>query len=465
MKNIALILGSSVYNNADDLPGCKNDIKYMKELLESTGKYDVLVIDELENKNDVLEKVNRFLEELADDDINEVFLYYTGHGYSKEKFYFVLKDTINSKINSTAISNDEIDDIVRKVQPKLFVKVIDACESEISYIKNLQSKEIISKEFENCRFMFSSKRNQSSYASKNMSFFTREFINAVARATITPIKYRDIENQISDAFSINRLEQTPMFSNQTDGQEVFCEKNDSLEAFLLVWNQYCTGQNDINIDESIEGKIKRYMERCREKGEVDTIVKKIIDEFMEKNIQTSWLSKFYDVEVKELTTENSDRYTDNKSLGEWLQKNKNSLKLFVDIKTTKVEVNENPYALLTTYFSGKQYKDVITGYRTRVDEIPSGILFSCVPKNKTLPKYEVVILMVYGATCFCTMSNIECYIREAWNGYTKFSSDGFKTKVIEYEETNDEMIQKYVDEQINRLMEFAEKSLVEYIDE
>ena len=465
MKNIAFILGSSVYNNADDLPGCKNDIRYMRELLEATKKYDVLVLEELENKSIVLEKISSFLLEGAEEKINEIFLYYTGHGYSKEKFYFVLKDTILSKINSTAISNEEIDDIIRKVNPTLFVKVIDACESEISYIKNFQSKGFISKSFENCRFMFSSKRNQSSYASENMSFFTKEFINAVATIEMDIIKYRDIENQISDIFSINSLEQTPMFSNQTDGQEVFCEKNVTLNSFLEIWKQYYKQQEDTDIHESIEGKIKRYVDRCREKEEVASIVQKFVNQFDEKNIQFSWLSKFYDVKVRELSTEKSLKYMENKSLGEWLQKNKKLLKLFVDINTKRMEVNDNGCFGIPNYFLGKKYKDVITGYRSTVEGMPIGILFSCVPKNKNLPKYNLVILMIYGATCFCTMCNIECYVREAWRQYTQFLSDGYKTKVIEYGEVSSEMIQEYVNEQINALVDFAEKSLIEYIEE
>jgi len=112
----------------------------------------------------------------------------------------------------------------------------------------------------------------------------------------------------------------------------------------------------------------------------------------------------------------------------------------------------------------KSYKGVVDGFRSSVQEVPSGILVSLVPRDLNLPKYNLVIIIVYGATCMCTMSNISCYVREVWRNYSRLSSEGYKNKVIEYSDISDNSLKEYVCEKVDSLVNYAEESLQNYVE-
>ncbi len=77
MKNIAIIIGVSEYNAAEDLPGCVQDVEIMKKLLCATGKYKVLQLDGASSKHDIIKMMEQFLlDEKTEDGWRNIVLFF-----------------------------------------------------------------------------------------------------------------------------------------------------------------------------------------------------------------------------------------------------------------------------------------------------------------------------------------------------------------------------------------------------
>lgn len=240
MKNLAIILGVWEYQNVQSLPGCKNDAKLMQQLLEATEKYTVLVLDGNEKKNQLLEKLETFLQTecIKEPDVNEILFYFSGHGCQDSEMHMALRYTELNQIQQTSLNNSEIDSIIRPYSPKLYVKIVDSCESGLRYIKALDETDgrveveqppVLEKILDNCIFMCSSRSDQSSMASDIYSDFTKAFAEGVFQSlNQEKIRYSDIKNYIIDTFR-NSSQQTPYFSTQEDGRGVFSEVTEKLK--------------------------------------------------------------------------------------------------------------------------------------------------------------------------------------------------------------------------------------------
>ncbi len=72
--------------------------------------------------------------------LDEALFYFSGHGQSKdEEFYFALSDFEESRRNTTSLKNTELDVFLRALNPKLAVKIVDACNAGVQYIKDAAS--------------------------------------------------------------------------------------------------------------------------------------------------------------------------------------------------------------------------------------------------------------------------------------------------------------------------------------
>lgn len=79
MSNIAILLGVSVYEDAKDLPACKNDVESMYQLLQATGKYSILKLSQDITKSTLIDKIDDFLKS-TDEQLGEILFYFSGHG-------------------------------------------------------------------------------------------------------------------------------------------------------------------------------------------------------------------------------------------------------------------------------------------------------------------------------------------------------------------------------------------------
>jgi len=225
--NIAIILTVSEYKNENPLPGCVLDGKLIKRLLDITEKYkEILFIDSETDSFRVKEILSDFIRKNKGNKIEEIFFYYTGHeDFRGDEFYFILSDFDKDRYRQTSLPNSELDNFFRQLSPNLTVKVIDACHSGVTYVKNIDALSThlnkSTQGFKNCYFMFSSMNNQSSYQDHFISDFTKSFIDSITKYPRTEIRYKHIIDYISDGFERNALQQ-PLFVTQAGFTEVFC---------------------------------------------------------------------------------------------------------------------------------------------------------------------------------------------------------------------------------------------------
>lgn len=236
--NIAIVLAVSTYNNpSNNLPASKKDGEVISGILEETKKYErVLTINNDEPSSKTKELLSNFFIECKGHKIEELFFYYSGHGeFSNEEFYYLLSDFDHKKKNQTSLQNNEIDDLIRTLNPQIVVKFIDACQSGTSYIKesDVLTKYFneTKKGFNKCYFLNSSLSNQSSYQDDNLSFFTHSFIQSLKEHSGSEIRYKDIIDFILDDFNGNQ-EQTPFFVIQAELTEKFCVLTNEFKNFL-----------------------------------------------------------------------------------------------------------------------------------------------------------------------------------------------------------------------------------------
>ncbi len=236
--NIAIIIGVSKYSDqSNDLPGCQNDAEAMKQVLTYADKFNqILYINENQTSAKTKELLTNFISENKGKQVEEMFFYYTGHGeFTNGEFFYILSDYDSKKRNQTSLQNSEVDDLFRTLSPNLVIKIIDACQSGTSYIKesNAVSKYFNETKtgFHKCYFLNSSLTNQSSYQDRNLSHFTYSFLKSLKDHNADEIRYKDIIDVISDDFEGSQ-EQTPFFVIQADYTERFCSISKNLKEFL-----------------------------------------------------------------------------------------------------------------------------------------------------------------------------------------------------------------------------------------
>lgn len=350
--NIAIIIGVAEYDNADNLDACLCDAKAMHSLIKATKKYDDVLplyntgrVESTEFKD----RIPEFIEKHESDDIDEVFFYYSGHGtIHKEEFLYIPSDYSRSKINMTTVKGEEIDNLLRRLNAKLTIKVIDACHCGEQYVKDSdeysKSVDKSSKTFKNCYFLFSSHNTQTSEADDKMSCFTKSFFCAIRDITDSEIKYRSIMDYISDDFASN-TEQTPYFVNQGNYREVFCSKTADVEKSV---KSAISGKSPspIPTKEIEESPLLQAIIRDETNYRSEQEICKMLEEIkadIESVAMSTDLTGIFDIEV--LCLEGLEKFNRKSEVGEWLRKNKNSY--WAKYKTSSTILGESIFQPLS----------------------------------------------------------------------------------------------------------------------
>ncbi|MEH2007648.1 caspase family protein [Nostoc sp.] len=239
--NIAIVIGISNYFNyseGQEIIAPQKDASRIDKLLKATQKYqNILYITENTTATSVKDQIRSFLQsyDKQEIEIEEVFYYFSGHGILEDQeFYMLCSDYDKSKKNTTTLQNSEIDSFIRVLEPKLTVKIIDACFSGYRYLKdnsfgyggNISSE----KTLKNVIFMASSHDDQQSQMMGEDSFFTAKFIEGALSVKIGgKVLYRDIQGFIADEFR-SMITQRPFFTTQNTGTEVFTEYTEAMQA-------------------------------------------------------------------------------------------------------------------------------------------------------------------------------------------------------------------------------------------
>ena len=408
--NIAIVLAVSNYTNkANDLPASKKDGETISGILNATKKFDkVLTINDNESSSKAKELLSNFFIEHKGVKIEELFFYYSGHGeFSNDEFYYLLPDFDTKKKNQTSLQNNEVDDLIRTLNPQIVVKVIDACQSGTSYIKesDVLSKYFneTKKGFNKCYFLNSSLSNQSSYQDENLSFFTYSFVQSLKDHPTSEIRYKDIIDFILDEFNGNQ-EQTPFFVIQAELTEKFCSFNDDVKEYL---DKYSSQKNNtpneekkvITLLEIVKNNAKEYVDK---EGALKAI------EFCKVQFGKLALDKdtkdLYNIEIN-FTQENNSLAGVN-AIGKWLKDNPNDFFAKPEYRENYNEYTEE----VTTY---------ISGYELLIEEVPfRAVSIELLGKFPNIKSYQCNVALLVSKKHIYFFYTILQYLESGWDSKT-----------------------------------------------
>jgi hypothetical protein len=305
MANIAILIGNSTYTSQHELACCVNDVEAMGALLEATTKFDK--IRKLTNAtSDQIRAVVR--EELeSSSSIDKFYFYFSGHGVQiKSDFFYCGTEFDSARPNETGLSNAELHTLLRAYNPKLVVKVIDACNSGTMLIKAdmpiiTDGKGVLNDVIQ----IASCQSSQFSLAGTPLSLFTKHFCQAAFRKESGPVYYTDLINTIRDDF-LGDDDQTPHFVSQGTGREKFADEATNLakyrDEFAQKWEPplasnavastaNTTSQTMLQIIQEADGQFAT-------ETEANFFISHLFDGMIEK-LKTGDFSEFYDVSVSE----------------------------------------------------------------------------------------------------------------------------------------------------------------------
>lgn len=408
---VAIVVGVGDYANPNySLPACKLDAERIERLVRATGKWDDITTLISETGTDsVRSKLGEVMKRHQGVKVEELFFYYTGHGnFDGEDFRYLLSDYDPDSPQQTSLPNAEVDQLLRSLSPTVAVKVVDACFSGMSYIKDPEAFEMHVKGtqsgFTRCYFLHSSHSDQKSFATSEISAFTKSFLSAVAKAGDGPLPYNKIMSVIADDFLSFPLKQRPMFVVQSGLQDTFCDVTPDIRAAAEVGTQTPTTSKGAPPALGLVGLIRKNAEECCTREEAKTAV-----ELAKKPFETFSLGgDLADLYAASTSFEDSPRKVPNiAAVGRWLDGS--SHPYFVKV-TYEYEYYEEgamvpkPSLFSAAFFGEYEWKNV-----RKSKLVPAGFSYSeepsvkivkieCSPKFQNLPWYEHYAVFVLSKT-------------------------------------------------------------------
>lgn len=428
--NLAIIIGVSKYNNFNNLIQCKKDAESMFSVLNRANKYEeILYIDKTTVSGAILNQLDAFVAKYKGKEINEILLYFSGHGLTKDnEFYYCTSNTDETKINSSSLNNNDIDLLIKSLSPKTYVKIIDACQSGNAYIKGEKdSVSILEKNkdsFENCYFYSSSQSNQDSKVLKSLSSFTLTILTIIKSSydnNKLEIKYRDLSNELADSYLDNPV-QTPFFVQQGTLSEVFLNLTEEMvteiNSFLL----------EENFKEEKEENIETISMNLSEDAAIVFKNNLLID--LEKKLKNnSTLLKKYSYKIIR-----NDQVVENivsrKKVCNWVIENKKKYFIFAKPTTRRVLKSGKLFSL---YNSDEDYDFITDNYEVNVDKTNYQMSFDYISTIHGFPKLKCQIVCIYSLAKLYFIYAFGSSSPESWDEYGKYEINGNITiKVINF---------------------------------
>lgn len=233
---IAILIGVASYEQACSLPAAESDVTAMESLLRATGRFSEIIpikgrVTAEECKTSLFDRFQTY----TPDSVEEVLFYFSGHGdLLDDGLIFPMSDFSDDRRRQTSIQNSELDDWLKSLSPRVAVKILDCCHAGTNYVKGVAefkaALDVSTRQFTTCYFLFSSQREQSSYADDRSSFFTRALLSTVKNHADGPLRYRELIDSLADKFDGNR--QQPQFVSQGNMRDLFCEVNDAVRSSI-----------------------------------------------------------------------------------------------------------------------------------------------------------------------------------------------------------------------------------------
>ncbi|WP_166170835.1 caspase family protein [Acinetobacter sp. SA01] len=430
MKNLAILIGVADYQHLNKLHPCSRDIDLISSILSTSSKYeDILLLNDSPKSNEAKDKISEFIRKHQDSEINEMFIYYTGHGArANNDFIYLFSDYHPQRQEQTSLRNSEFDSMIKSMKPTLTVKVVDACQAGTEYIKADSELQMIfekssTESFNKAYFLFSSSSAEYSTALPDFSVFTKSFAKSILSFDGKKIRFRDVMAYISDDQSVKKY-QTPLFIQQADNTEIFLELTDELTD--LIYSQIDIFENQNSDNKLLEDNVDQISEANNEILSPETLLinkikekskhfcneeeaQQVISSFGDKITETSWgtfINAVYSIDHK---FENETlRLNSAKDLAKWIFKNDENY--FTEIiyadepyeVQKKVEYEESSaYASIfgrkrVEYQPVTQYRQVINSYRLTAPCPFQSIIFSLDPNEEILPWFKVYVTLIFS---------------------------------------------------------------------
>lgn len=429
MIDLAIVIGVSKYGAPNDLPGCENDAKAIHKILTSDSKFEeVLLLNDQTTASSIKSRLAEFVERFRGQEVNDLFFYFTGHGeFYEDEFYFLPSDYDSSRRKRTSLENGELDTYLRSIEAKLTVKIIDACQSGVRYVKdpNLIPKYLESSKsaFKKCYFYFSSQSNESSYQDEKLSFFTRAIVESITSHTEKTIRYKDISDFCSDYFH-ESPEQTPFFIQQADLTEVFITIPEAMPASLeqFLESDTNTASKDLNPDASLLELIVADAQRYCGKETADQSLVKLAG-FVTTSGMPDLVSELFTVEKVE---ENDfAKMPNSTAIGKFVADNRQKFfaRPYYQSYTAKKRVHKNPLlsSISIPFLSDDDTKEITTtenrivGYRPTTEMPFLYLIVRAEPKHENLDFHECYIVPIISKTEIQLFTNFCRYFNTSWD--------------------------------------------------
>ncbi|MNU79395.1 Caspase domain protein [compost metagenome] len=418
--NLALLIGIDTYDRLPALPACANDLAIMHQTLKATNKYHHIELIDNANAENAKEKLRNFFSNHNNNpDIEEIFVYFSGHGAYQDDALFCCADFDARRAATTSISNTELDDLLRSASPKVAVKVIDACQSGAPYIKDVDNgflKSIKTSQLSSFICMASSQHDQYSYASNSTSHFTAAWVNAALSKTTGSVLYRDIQASLADAFASTPT-QTPFFVNQGSALEQFSIVTEEMISLHAARSSNPEQKSEKSISEIIRQQISKNDSQFVDLGEVTDALNTSITLLNEVQIQDTLVSEFYkktvnsELKLSELPRTNS--FAGFGSNQGWEKK------YFIDIQEETYNA-PNPLAALG-FGSGREstIEKRRPAYILSTEPLPvEAITISLNANNPSLPSYRTFIGIIHSNTEAMILTATASLTQKGWDKKT-----------------------------------------------
>ena len=468
--NVGIILTvSDYYKDLSPLPGCKKDYEVINKILQLSKKYDKIFIEN--EKTDaavVKQKLIDFIEGLNTDKVDEVLFYYSGHGgFDGNDFYYLFSNYEKNKKKQTSLENSELDNLLKKLNPDITVKIVDACQSGINYVKDNNNFEIYlkgtQKEFKKCYFYFSSHTNQSSYQDDELSFFTKSFIESIAHHSQSSIRYKDIIDYITDTFK--NPNQKPYFVVQADFTEVFGDYSATSRKELQdILSNYVSKeietaiseQNDLSLFDKIKADAEMF---CTEKDALEVLDK--IKSQVESLKMTEELEQLYNIDF--LTSTSYSSIPNKVQIGKWFDQNSHNY--FAKPVKSERRIEKNHFgstaielmALKGLYSDRVEYETFIDGVEATTAMPYSSIIIELKKNYPNINEYSLVFIPFLSKTEIIIFSVIIMYKDKGWTERLVSNYDDFKSIVIKIKDST--KITEYIDSSFKSFINKISSSL------
>ena len=464
---IAILIGVSSYYSQNDLPGCAKDIEAVNKVLEKSKNYDLIkCFEDAVTGSKTKSDLTTLFSSLKDENVEELFFYFTGHGlYHQDDFYYMLSDYDDNKRRQTSLQNSEVDNWIKNINPQLVVKVIDACQSGITYIKG--DDQVIEKYykgtstgFSKCYFMHSSMTDQYSYQDQELSDFTKSFLRAIKYCQKKEIRYKDIIDYISDEFEgITR--QTPFFITQADFTELFLSCSQTIKQVI---GKYV-------VETSVSPKPEKLPETFNETKLIDIIksdaglyateeeAKLLLTAFktrLEDTTVNAALAEAYD---KGIYAESINDLPNRKFIGNWIKEN--PADYFAAPEYDEVpyqEENDSGFGLSLAHMMRRnttvtKYRKVLVGYDLTTNVPFKSLYITLRPKFPNLLYYTCVLAFILSKKEIKLFYAYTSYIERSWTHRDINSSFNWNSKSFLIKEEG--MVLDFATEILNGFSKFV----------